>query len=254
MDWDNKEEVMEEIGKDCTGLLSVSSRLRDDKEVILEAIKSDSLNRLFFLSIASDRLRDDPEVVLAAVRNNGGSLKFASPRLKNDESIVLEAVKMDSNTMFYASDRLRDDDSFILRSVAASDGFVLVNASERLKESVEFALKAITQDEKDQCLIDYFGSQPRLSKEVVLASVKKNGDTLSLLSDLWRNDKEVVLEAAKQSPSSFEYASDRIKDSVSGVEGDWDLKGKAFVALCQKELLQSTVKAATATRNVGRAI
>jgi hypothetical protein len=38
-------------------------------------------------------LKDDKDIILAAVKNNGLILCFASERLKDDKDFVLEAVK-----------------------------------------------------------------------------------------------------------------------------------------------------------------
>lgn len=46
--------------------------------------KSDRL----FLMIAPYRVRDDKEVMLAAVKNSGLALEYASDALKNDEDIL----------------------------------------------------------------------------------------------------------------------------------------------------------------------
>ena len=44
------------------------------------------------LECASKELRNDKDVVLEAVKNNGSSLKFASEELQDDKEVVLEAV------------------------------------------------------------------------------------------------------------------------------------------------------------------
>lgn len=66
----------------------VSDELRSDKDVVLEAVKSNGLG----LRYASPSLRDDIEVVLAAVKQNGVAIQYSSDRLKNDLEVVVEAI------------------------------------------------------------------------------------------------------------------------------------------------------------------
>jgi hypothetical protein len=56
-----------------------NARLRNDKELILEAVNQDGTSLMF----ASDKLRNDEEVVLVAVSQNKASLQYASERLRN---------------------------------------------------------------------------------------------------------------------------------------------------------------------------
>ena len=78
-DWNNKEEVLEE--------------LQADREVVLVAVKQDGSA----LRYASDKLRADKEVVLVAVKSDEGSgsvfqsvLEYADNSLKNDPEFMKE--------------------------------------------------------------------------------------------------------------------------------------------------------------------
>lgn len=55
------------------------------------------------LAYASDQLKDNKEVVLYAVKNNGLQLGYASERLKNDAEVVFEAVSQDGQALEYAT-------------------------------------------------------------------------------------------------------------------------------------------------------
>ena len=77
----------------------VSDKLKDDKEVVIEAIKRNGLA----LEFASDRLKDDKDIVIEAVKNNGFALEFASDRLKNDKEIVFNAVKNNIYSLKFAN-------------------------------------------------------------------------------------------------------------------------------------------------------
>ena len=73
--------------KDGQSLYYASSELRDDKEVVLAAVK----NKPIILKYASLRLRDDKDVVTAALENEKKLVKdvvsYASDRLSNSDEI-----------------------------------------------------------------------------------------------------------------------------------------------------------------------
>lgn len=80
-----------------TALQYASLRLRDNKEVVLEAVKTNG----FALQYASLRLRDDLEVVLAAVDNYGQALQWASEKLRKDEFVAKMAIHNDPDAEKY---------------------------------------------------------------------------------------------------------------------------------------------------------
>lgn len=61
------------------------------------------------LQFASEKLRNDKDVVLEAVKQDGRALRFASENLRNDKDVVLEAIKQDEWALQFASEELRND-------------------------------------------------------------------------------------------------------------------------------------------------
>lgn len=80
-------------------LRDVSNELRDDRAIVLAAVRAD-LNRekrsSFFdqcvLAFASERLRNDREIVLAALDANGWALSFVGPGLKYENDVLVAAI------------------------------------------------------------------------------------------------------------------------------------------------------------------
>ena len=56
------------------------------------------------LYYASEELRDDEEVVYEAVKNKGIILKYASKRLRAKKDIVIAAIQSDKRAKMYISD------------------------------------------------------------------------------------------------------------------------------------------------------
>lgn len=61
----------------------------------------------FQLKNASDDLKDDKPLVMAAVKDNWKALEHASPRLQDDKEVVLEASKQNPKAIYWASENIQ---------------------------------------------------------------------------------------------------------------------------------------------------
>ena len=84
-----------------------SDRLKDDKEVILKAVKNDGQ----ILYYASQKLR--AEVVLEAVKNKAIILKYASKELRNDKDVAIQSLMQNKKSLSYISDELKKDEDIL---------------------------------------------------------------------------------------------------------------------------------------------
>ena len=109
----NKKFMMMLVKLDYNGLQFASEKLRNDKEVVREAIKQNG----YTIRYASEELKNDKEVVLEAVKQNGKALLYASKELRNDKEVVLEAVRQDGEALNYASKELKNDKEVVLEAV-----------------------------------------------------------------------------------------------------------------------------------------
>lgn len=105
----SKEDVINKIANKKLFLWDLSKDLQDDKDVVLEAVKSD----IYGLKYVSDRLRYDKDVVLIAVKCNGLLLSLTSEKLKDDRDVVLAAIKESLLALRFASERLQNDKNFL---------------------------------------------------------------------------------------------------------------------------------------------
>ena len=73
-------------GLKCTGqiLYFATEQMRDDKEVVLEAVK----NKGIIIKYASYRLKNDLDIATAAIMQNKKSYEFLGEDLKQNESIL----------------------------------------------------------------------------------------------------------------------------------------------------------------------
>jgi hypothetical protein len=71
-----------------------------NKKELLEKIETDK--NWWLLMAASDELKNDREVVLEAIKHNWACLQYASDNLKRDKEIVLFARKQSANEGYNA--------------------------------------------------------------------------------------------------------------------------------------------------------
>jgi len=130
VEYSQRESATWKVQQDALQLKYVNDKWRNDKNVVMEAVKSFGLtldyasNELkndldvvmtavtdygWALQFASESLRDDYDVVMAAVSNNGNALSFAGEACVRDKDIVLTAVKNEPKALMYARNGLKQD-------------------------------------------------------------------------------------------------------------------------------------------------
>ena len=82
----NKKEALKAVKQNGWALEFASDELKNDREVVLEAVKEKG-SAGFALEYASEELKNDRKVVLEAIKEYGGALKYASDELKNDPEL-----------------------------------------------------------------------------------------------------------------------------------------------------------------------
>lgn len=105
----NKEVVLAAVKKNGLALGYASADLKNDLQVVLEAVKGDEMA----LGCASMNLRNNSQVVLEAVKKHGSAFQFASKELRGDRKIAFEALKTYGDVAKFASPELKNDRTFI---------------------------------------------------------------------------------------------------------------------------------------------
>jgi hypothetical protein len=103
----------------------VNSKFRDDKMFILEA-----LNDANVLQYVSSRLKDDSEIVHLSLKKHPYTIKFAPNKFKTDKKLLLELIKERNSVIQFIPSELDNDIDFlfdcwkILESDSISDVFI----------------------------------------------------------------------------------------------------------------------------------
>lgn len=152
------------LGNILIGLIDIYNFLEYNirKQSIIKKIQKERLD----LEGVDERFKNDKDVVLAAVRENGWELKYAK-NFQEDKDVVRAAVKQRGLALEYAK-KFQDDRGIVLLAVK-QDGLALQYASERLKNDEEIVLLAVKQD---KWAFDYIGKKIK-NDEGTLKNIKK---------------------------------------------------------------------------------
>jgi hypothetical protein len=172
----------------------------ESKKELLDLVKQDPWN----LQYGSTELKNDPEIVLEAVKRCGKTLRFASDSLKNNKQIIYEAAKEEPSSLKYISKDLGIHSQFIqmVSKKGDFDTFLDNNNNDRKK--------VLSSVQKDGMKLKYASDELKNDKNVVMTAVKQNG--LALKFCPFFDDFEVAMEAVKQNGSALNYCSKRLKD------------------------------------------
>jgi Domain of unknown function (DUF4116) len=235
------------------GILSyASTRLRDDKDVVMSAVQVSGLN----LKHASSSLRRDQDVIMEAMRENSTAFRFVLPGdiktdLLNDRSFALNHVLKTSpisRSVFRSCiDCYSDDREVVLRAISChSSGSldwgciprvfqhdrqfvkdaldrnpkVFLNLPLQLRTESDIALYACQIDEVDGDVILEATEQcpSLLSNRDAMLSIAKawwtdvSHETLQFSPIEIRNDKEIMIEAVSNDFSALAFCPDELQN------------------------------------------
>lgn len=167
---------------------------------VLQELKIDG-NQLEF---ASDEFRNNYDLCVAAISQNFSAIRFCSDGLKANKEIALLAIGM-SNILKHdgitakevfeniISQKLTDDLDFILEAFIANSFYI--RPPEYLLHDFYFMYQVVKRNGR---LISFGSTEIRQDRLIVLAAAKQCGDFLcaSMLYELFWNDREIALAAA----------------------------------------------------------
>lgn len=110
---DNKDLVVRCLTANGRLLGKVSARLRDDPEVVVAAIKSDSLAYEY----ASDRLKRRKSIAILALEESF-QYERLDPALREDREIAFIAVSLDGSNLKFVGSELRADKEIVAAAIS----------------------------------------------------------------------------------------------------------------------------------------
>ncbi len=196
-------------------LTYISDDLRDDVEVVLEAVTQKGM----MLKYASERLRANTRLVKAACKHTGGALKFGGLSCRKNRDVVIEAVSQDGTALKHA-DSLMQSDKGVCIAACKQNGRALQHASKLLKADKDVVMLAVENEPQGKAL-RHAATNLKVDPDVVYAAEKcvalhkvaEDPDALggNEVAAKMRNDVDVVLAAAKVDVDALDYAAAELK-------------------------------------------
>mmetsp|Transcript_9434 Transcript_9434/g.22896 ORF Transcript_9434/g.22896 Transcript_9434/m.22896 type:complete len:320 (-) Transcript_9434:1467-2426(-) len=144
------------------------------------------------LQMVSSELQNDRELVVAAIRRNPLDIKYASSEFRHDREIVRMAVTRSVNAFkFLSRTRWWRDEEIVLAS---------------LQSNPTATMNFFHRRDRHRHADDMY-----LTKTIVLAAVRRDGNNLKYASNALRNDREVVLAALRNNYRAYLHASSELQ-------------------------------------------
>ena len=235
----NREQVLSAVKIDGVALSYVAQKLRGDKEIVLQAMKHDLDNKLYFnnstvFKYADDVIKDNKTFALKAVTLNIKAYDYLSDRLKQDQDVVLTAIRTNA-MVFDKLPAILKTNEIIILATAGEYPQAYQYANKELRKDKVLALRIIKNNKgslKTSGLFSLMDTELKKDKDVMLAAVKNEGKLLQYASKTLRNDKKIVLQAVDLDDEALRYASQSLQGDKEVVLKALRYRGKnmAFVS------------------------
>lgn len=219
----------------------VLDEFKNNREFMLKLIIETKLGSL--IEYSSKEIRDDREIVIQAVscpiQYGKGAYQYISERLRKDKELFLLALKHDDVILEYASKEIKADKEIIIR-VVENNPYDFQHAAQHLKEDKDLILKIMNQRGDVLMHISNFNND----KDVVLAAINNYPYAFKYVSDEFKNSKEMVnivitthLEYCKSKDISydmnnpFKYTSKQLRSDKSFMYELWEKYEDVFLSL-----------------------
>ena len=217
----NKYEIIEILKIDGLKIAEVELPLRDDDELISTALKQNGLA----LAYLSELVKADKKIVLLAIEQNPYSIQFAAQSLIDDLEILKAAYSRDNiasnfenpgqlNLIQYASIEIQSNIVILLELLTYSSSLIHSFPPNFLSEEY-FMSQAVT---KNGTIIEYASDEIKNNRNIVLAAAKSNGNFMSYQRfNQFINDREIMLAACFSNSNVIKYLPHDFKNDLDFV-------------------------------------
>ena len=210
-----------------------------DEEVIYAAVKASGVPALSF--VYSEEYLNNPEIVLSAMEVWPEAMHLIGHKLWSNKCFIREAIKYELEVYDFIDNDLLEEEQFMtdLKSIVASlnnkplhftAGYIsgIINYKEIIFNFFNNnTLNLISHDDffnDPNIIFNIISSEPYVlkfvsqlikdNKDIVLEAVKNDGLKLKYASERLKDDEEVVKTAILQDKYAINFASDRLGSST----------------------------------------
>jgi SpoVK/Ycf46/Vps4 family AAA+-type ATPase len=206
-----------------------SEILKNDREIVLESVKSDAAS----LEYAASELIYDRDFISDLIKINISALEYVPKKLFAERSFIELLVRVNIETLEFVSKELLQDSDFVfdlvnidisvLKYIPKEDleersfveGLVRVNA-----ETLKFVSKKLLQDpvfvhdlvKIDTSVLKYLPKKLLGEPAFILELINLNTSIIQYLPEKFRSDKDIFHEIVKKDKSVFQYAVDTLRE------------------------------------------
>ena len=146
---DNTDIVWTAVLQCGDSLQYASSRCKDNRALALGAVRHCTAGTVF--KHVSERLRNDKQVAMEALQhatpNLASTIFFhASTSLRANKDVAMQAVLRSGDALMFVSDALKSDRQVLAAAAAREDRQALENAQLGFKDDMDIAMAAVTTD------------------------------------------------------------------------------------------------------------
>lgn len=183
---DDEEIVKIAIEKNARDYCAASERLRSNRELMLMALTKDGS----IFRCVPEKFRDDRGIAIIALRGSytGENFTLLSDRLRGDKELAMSTIKYINRSFRYMSDKLRDDDEIVEKAFSGENYHI-------------------------ESIYPYLSPRLKKNRALALRAVQKQPTVLKHLNEDFKDDKEILEMALTTNPWSYQFASEKMRDS-----------------------------------------
>jgi CII-binding regulator of phage lambda lysogenization HflD len=187
----------------------ISDKLKYDKQIIHNAVMENYECKC--LEYIPYEYKNNKEFMKKYIKYNGCNIRYVSNELKNDEELVNLSIENEfRNGLEYLSDYYKDNEDFI-KPLLIKYPRCFEYISKRLQNKKEIImlciekLKELNLDQNYNKILSLINDINKNDKEIVLPLISMNGyHILYIIGDLLL-DKDIVYAAIKNDPTTYKY-------------------------------------------------
>lgn len=190
----NVDSLLEKIKKntDLSFLEDMPIELRADYEFFKKAVQLHG----GALKYASEKIKNDKIIVLEAIKSNDiksglaneTSIIYASDNLLNDRSFILNAVAVNGKIYKFLKNEFINDSEIIFKSIE-NNPTVYEYLDEIYKSNFDIAKKAISLNPYK---LSYAPVEIKNNKEIIICAIEKYPDSIQYASESLKSDFEIA--------------------------------------------------------------
>jgi hypothetical protein len=147
-------------------LETIPDTLLNDIDIAMEMIKSDGRN----IRYASYRLKNDKQLVMEAVKSNHDAFEYAT-LLQNDTEFIKDLLKIDAYVFYYASEKIKKNKA--LNLLAIENGYPIQLTY--FQDDKEIATCAIKY-QKNTHILRHLSERLRHDRDILILGYKYDND------------------------------------------------------------------------------